>query len=87
MAEATAEQIVWLYRKRADTENVFDEVKNQWGFRGFCSQRSVVTESAARLVWLTYNLWTLFVRLLGLEPGSTRKRCDPGASFWCWRRR
>jgi len=70
VAEATAEQIVWLYRKRADTENVFDEVKNQWGFRGFCSQRSVVTESAARLVWLTYNLWTLFVRLLGLEPGQ-----------------
>ncbi len=70
VAEATAEQVVWLYRKRADTENVFDEVKNQWGFRGFCSQRSVVTESAARLVWLTYNLWTLFVRLLGLEPGQ-----------------
>ena len=70
VAEATAEQIVWLYRKRADTENVFDEVKNQWGFRGFCSQRGVVTESAARLVWLTYNLWTLFVRLMALEPGQ-----------------
>lgn len=70
VAEVTAEQIVWLYRKRADTENVFDEVKNQWGFRGFCSQRGVVTESAARLVWLTYNLWTLFVRLLALEPGQ-----------------
>ena len=70
VAEATAEQIVGLYRKRADTENVFDEVKNQWGFRGFCSQRGVVTESAARLVWLTYNLWTLFVRLMALEPGQ-----------------
>jgi hypothetical protein len=68
--EATAEQIVWLYRKRADTENVFDEVKNQWGFRGFCSQRGLVTESAARLVLLTYNLWTLFVRLMALEPGQ-----------------
>jgi Transposase DDE domain group 1 len=67
-AEATAEQVVLLYRKRADAENVFDEVKNQWGFRGFCSQRGVVTESAGRLVWLTYNLWTLFVRLMGLEP-------------------
>ena len=66
--EATAEQVVLLYRKRADTENVFDEVKNQWGFRGFCSRRGVVTETAARLVWLTYNLWTLFVQLLGLEP-------------------
>ena len=68
--EASAEQVVRLYRKRADAENVFDEVKNQWGFRGFCSRRGVVTESAARLVWLTYNLWTLFVRLMGLEPGQ-----------------
>jgi len=69
-AEATAEQVVLLYRKRADTENVFDEIKNQWGFRGFCSQRNVVTEAAARLLLLTYNLWTLFVRLMGAEPGQ-----------------
>jgi hypothetical protein len=68
--EASAEQVVLLQRKRGDAENVFDEVKNQWGFRGFCSQRGVVTEVAARLVWLTYNLWTLFVRLMGLEPGQ-----------------
>jgi IS4 transposase len=68
--EASAEQVVLLYRKRADTENVFDELKNQWGFRGFCSGRAVVTEVAARLVLLTYNLWTLFTRLLGLEPGK-----------------
>jgi hypothetical protein len=68
--EATAEQVILLYRKRADTENVFDEIKNQWGFRGFCSQRSVVTEAAARLLLLTYNLWTLFVRLMGAEPGQ-----------------
>jgi len=66
--EASAEQVVLLQRKRGDAENVFDEVKNQWGFRGFCSRRGVVTEVAARLVWLTYNLWTLFVRLMGLEP-------------------
>lgn len=68
--EATPEQVVLLYRKRADAENVFDEIKNQWGFRGFCSQRGVVTETAARLLLLTYNLWTLFVRLLGAEPGQ-----------------
>jgi hypothetical protein len=66
--EASAEQVVLLQRKRGDAENVFDEVKNQWGFRGFCSRRGVVTEVAARLVWLTHNLWTLFVRLMGLEP-------------------
>ncbi len=67
--EATPEQIALLYAKRADTENVFDELKNQWGFRGYCSQRAVVTELAARLVLLTYNLWSLFTRLMGLTPG------------------
>jgi hypothetical protein len=67
--EATPEQLALLYAQRADTENVFDELKNQWGFRGYCSQRAVVTELAARLVLLTYNLWSLFTRLLGLTPG------------------
>jgi hypothetical protein len=66
---ATLAQIALLYAQRADTENVFDELKNQWGFRGFCSGRAVVTEMAARLVLLTYNLWTLFTRLMGLQPG------------------
>ena len=67
--EATLEQIALLYAQRADTENVFDELKNQWGFRGYCSQRAAMTELAARLVLLTYNLWSLFTRLMGLNPG------------------
>jgi hypothetical protein len=62
--EASAEQVVRLARKRGDVENVFDEIKNQWGFRGCCSGRGVVTETAARLLLLTYNLWSLFVTLL-----------------------
>lgn len=62
--EATGEQVVRLARKRGDAENVFDELKNQWGFRGFCSGQGVVTEMAARLLLLTYNLWSLFVTLL-----------------------
>lgn len=57
-------QIVLLYRKRGDAENVFDELKNQWGFRDFCSGRAVVTETAARLLLLTDNLWSLFVRVI-----------------------
>lgn len=67
--EASPEQVAALYDRRADTENVFDELKNQWGFRGYCSGRAVVTELAARLVLLTYNLWSLFTRLMGLNPG------------------
>ena len=68
-SEAKPEQGALLYAQRADTENVFDELKNQWGFRGYCSGRAVVTELAARLVLLTYNLWSLFTRLMVLNPG------------------
>jgi len=67
--EATPEQIALLYARRADTENVFNELKNQWVFRGYCSQRAVVTELAARLVLLTYNLRRRFTRLMGWTPG------------------
>ena len=67
--EATPEQVAALYDRRADPENVFDELKNQWGFRGYCSGRAVVTELAARLVLLTDNPWSLFTRLMGLTPG------------------
>ena len=67
--DATLDQVALLYAQRADTENVFDELKNQWGFRGYCSGKAVVTELAARLVLLTYNLWSLFTRLMGLNPG------------------
>jgi len=38
--------------------------KNQWGFAGFCSKKAVVSETAARLLLLTYNLWSLFVRVV-----------------------
>jgi hypothetical protein len=64
---ATPSQIVLTYRQRADAENVFDELKNQWGFSGFCSGKGVVSETAARLLLLTYNLWSLFVRVLKEE--------------------
>ena len=66
-AQASGWQIVELYRKRADTENVFDELKHPWGFDGFCSGKKNVTALAARLGLLVYNLWHLFLRLL--EPG------------------
>jgi hypothetical protein len=61
---ATPAQLIMVYRKRADAENVFDELKNQWGFADFCSKKAVVSETAARLRLLTYNLWSLFVRVV-----------------------
>jgi hypothetical protein len=69
--EADAFQVVGLYRRRADAENVFDELKNQWGFAGFCSQKAAVSQSAARVLLLVYNLWSLFVRVLKNQGGHT----------------
>lgn len=52
-----------LYRDRADAENTFDELKNQWGWGGFTTQDLVRCRLMARMVALIYNWWTLFVRL------------------------
>ncbi len=46
--EVNGWQIQELYRQRADTEHVFDELKNQWGFSGFCAKSKATTELAAR---------------------------------------
>ena len=52
-----------LYRDRADSENNFDELKNQWGWGGFTTQDLARCQLMARMVALVYNWWTLFVRL------------------------
>ena len=52
-------------------QNVFDELKNQWGFAGFCSQKAVVSQSSARMLLLVYNLWSLFVRVLKNQGSHT----------------
>lgn len=52
-----------LYRDRADAENVFDELKNQWGWGGFTTHDLHRCQLAARGVALIYNWWSLYVRL------------------------
>jgi hypothetical protein len=52
-----------LYRDRADAENNFDELKNQWGWGGFTTRDLTRCRLMARMVALVYNWWTLFVRL------------------------
>jgi len=52
-----------LYRDRADCENVFDELKNQWGWGGFTTSDLKRCRLMAGLVALFYNWWNLFVRL------------------------
>jgi hypothetical protein len=39
-----------LYRDRADCENGFDELKNQWGWGGFTTQDIERCQSSARAV-------------------------------------
>jgi hypothetical protein len=52
------------YRDRADSENVFDELKNQWGWQGFTTQDLKRSQMMARIIALIYNWWTLFARLI-----------------------
>ncbi len=52
-----------LYRDRADSENPFDELKNQWGWAGFTTRDLARCQLMARFIALVYNWWSLFVRL------------------------
>ena len=52
-----------LYRDRADAENAFDELKNQWGWGDFTTHDLRRCQLSARAVTLIYNWWSLFVRL------------------------
>jgi Transposase DDE domain group 1 len=52
-----------LYRDRADCENVFDELGNQWGWGGFTTQDLTRCRLLAGTVALVYNWWSLFTRL------------------------
>ena len=52
-----------LYRDRADSENPFDELKNQWGWAGFTTRDLPRCQLMARFISLIYNWWSLFVRL------------------------
>lgn len=60
--------IAQLYRDRADCENSFDELKNQWGWTGFTSQELKRSSLMARNNALIYNWWSLFVR--AANPGE-----------------
>lgn len=56
--------IAQLYRDRADCENVFDELKNQWGWGGYTTHDLARCRLTARAVALVYNWWNLFARLV-----------------------
>ncbi len=57
------EAIGQLYRDRADCENGFDELKNQWGWGGYTTHDLERCDLSARAVALIYNWWSWYVRL------------------------
>ncbi|MBQ6472527.1 MAG: transposase [Victivallales bacterium] len=65
-----------LYRDRGDCENIFDEMKNQWGWGGFTSHDIGTSAVMASLVMLVANWWNVFTRLE--EAGDGGHREAPG---------
>jgi hypothetical protein len=51
------------YRDRGDSENNFDELKNQWAWAGFTTQDRKRCQLMARITVLIYDWWTVFMRL------------------------
>ena len=49
------ESVAQLYRDRADAENAFDELKNQWGLSGFTTQDINRCQTMARACALVYT--------------------------------
>lgn len=48
---------------RAGAENLFDELKNQWGWTGFSTEDLKRSQLMARIVALIYNWWSIFTRM------------------------
>jgi hypothetical protein len=66
-----------LYRDRGDCENIFDELKNQWGWEGFTTHDVKRTSLMARFIALTYNWWNIFCRLAVPEKHMEAKTSRP----------
>jgi len=70
-----------LYLQRADVENAYDELKNQWGWGGFMTRDLHRCQVAARNVALVYNWWSLFVRCA--EPHRPREAITSRPMLLC----
>ena len=56
-------EVFYHYRGRADCENNFDELKNQWGRCGYSTKDIHSSTTMAQMVALIYNWWNLYSRL------------------------
>ena len=63
------------YRDRADAENGFDELKNQWGWGGFTTQDLARCQITARIVAQVYNWWSIFL-FCPSDNFAKPERCD-----------
>jgi hypothetical protein len=61
-ADYPIEAIGQLYRDRADAENGFDALKNQWGLSGLTTQDIARCQTTARACALVYNWWSWYCR-------------------------
>lgn len=55
--------VAQVYRDRGDAENMFDELKNQWGWTGFSTADLKRSQLMARMVALIFNWWSIFTRM------------------------
>ncbi len=52
------------YRDRADIENVFDEMKNQWSWGGYTTHDLTRCKIISRVAALVFNWWSLYSGLI-----------------------
>jgi len=76
-AAYSLEQVGQLYRDRADCENGFDEIKNQWGWGGYSTHDIERCALSARAVALIYNWWSWYVRLANPKSRLEAKTSRP----------
>lgn len=65
-------------RPRADPENVFDELKHAWGFRGFCAKSRAPPRARRALLLRVDQPGTLFGRLDVPQTGRGQTRATRG---------
>ena len=57
------ETLAQHYRDRADAENIYDELKNQWGWGGYATRDMHRCQVMARIVAQAYNWWSIYTGL------------------------
>lgn len=59
------------YRDRGDSENNFDEFKNQWGWGGFTTHDLKRCKIIGKFIALIYDWWNIYTRLV--DPSCHRE--------------